>query len=31
MGYIFYNENLNWAACGPRIGHSWSRPTPRFL
>jgi len=19
IGYIYYSENLNWAACGPRI------------
>jgi len=38
IGYIYYSENLNWAAktidwaeCGPRVGHSWSRPSPRFL
>jgi len=22
IGYIYYSENLNWAACGPRFGHS---------
>jgi len=22
VGYIYYSENLNWAACGPRVGHS---------
>jgi len=38
MGYIYYSQNLNWAAknfnwaaWGPRVGHSWSRTSPRFL
>jgi len=22
IGYIYYSENLNWAAYGPRVGHS---------
>jgi len=24
VGYFYYTENLNWAACGPRVGHSCS-------
>jgi len=24
-GYFYYSENLNWAACCPRVGHSWTR------
>jgi len=31
VGYIYYNGNLNWAVCNPRVGRSWSRPSPRFL
>jgi len=23
IGYFYYSENLNWATCGPRVGHSW--------
>jgi len=22
IGYIYYSENLIWAACGSRVGHS---------
>jgi len=22
IGYIYYSENLNWAACVARVGHS---------
>jgi len=27
VGYLHYSENedLNWAACGPRVRHSWFR------
>jgi len=25
VGNFYYSENLNWAACGPRVGHSGSR------
>ena len=25
VGYFRYSENLNWAACGSRVGHSWFR------
>jgi len=25
MGYFYYSKNLNWAACGPRVGHSCLR------
>jgi len=25
VGYFYYSENLNWAACGPRLGHSCTR------
>jgi len=21
--YFYYSENLNWATCAPRVGHSW--------
>jgi len=22
---FYFGENPNWAACGPRVGHSWAR------
>jgi len=25
IGYVYYSENLNWAACRPRVGHSWAK------
>ena len=25
VSYSYYSENLNWAACGPRVGHSCSK------
>jgi len=25
VGYFHYSEHLNWAACGPRVGHSCAR------
>jgi len=26
VGDFYFSENLNWAACGPKIGHSWFSP-----
>jgi len=23
VGYLYYSKNVNWAACGPWVGHSW--------
>jgi len=23
VGHFYCSQNLNWAACGPRVGHSW--------
>jgi len=25
VGYFYYSKNLNWAACGPLVGHSCRR------
>ena len=25
IGYFYYSVSLNWAACGPRFGHSWTK------
>jgi len=27
VDYLYYGVTLNWAARGPRVGHSWFRTT----
>jgi len=31
VGYFYYSEDLNWAACGQRVGHSWFRRSKQVI